>query len=148
MVWSRSWSVSTLTHRETAVRRRGLRTDRENVRLRRPLMQALDRMWSRAQAEGTVRPNLTSGDFALLLARVLRPLPNLLEDLRLCVELMADVLSATSDYQRLALIELYEVHAEVVLPQVVAYLRRAGVVERIPLLRTAPYRNRGSAQRA
>lgn len=47
-----------------------------------------------------------------------------------CFELMAGVLSATSDYQRLALIELYEMHAEVVLPQVVAYLRRAGVVER------------------
>ena len=47
-----------------------------------------------------------------------------------CFELMAGVLSATSDYQRLALIELYEVHAEVVLPQVVAYLRRADVVER------------------
>ncbi|MEV2273866.1 TetR/AcrR family transcriptional regulator [Nonomuraea africana] len=56
-----------------------LRTTPENVRLRRSLMQALDRMWSRAQAEGAVRPDLTSGDFALLLARVLRPLPNLPE---------------------------------------------------------------------
>ncbi|SEF93334.1 DNA-binding transcriptional regulator, AcrR family [Nonomuraea solani] len=53
------------------------RTDPENLRLRRSLLRALDRMVARAQAEGAVRADLTGGDLALLLARVLRPLPGL-----------------------------------------------------------------------
>ncbi|RBQ20747.1 hypothetical protein DP939_06615 [Spongiactinospora rosea] len=52
-----------------------LRPDPDNVRLRRSLVAAIDRMWARALTEGAVRPDLTSGDFMLLLARVLRPLP-------------------------------------------------------------------------
>ncbi|GAA1759500.1 TetR/AcrR family transcriptional regulator [Streptomonospora arabica] len=58
-----------------------LRADPENLRLRRSLMEVLDRMVSRAQQEGAVRRDVTGGDVALLLARVLRPLPGLSEGL-------------------------------------------------------------------
>lgn len=49
--------------------------DPEHEELRREFMGLLDRLVRRAQDEGTLRPDVSAGDLALLLVLVLRPLP-------------------------------------------------------------------------
>lgn len=55
-----------------------LRLDAEQQELRAELLGLLDGLVRRAQHEGAMRPEIGVGDLAVLLARVLRPLPGAL----------------------------------------------------------------------
>lgn len=52
-----------------------IRLEREQEQLRAELLDLLDGLVSRAQREGSLRPDVAVGDLVVLLALVLRPLP-------------------------------------------------------------------------
>ncbi|MGW6589000.1 TetR/AcrR family transcriptional regulator [Streptomyces globisporus] len=54
-----------------------LQKDPETHRLRQILLKILDRLVQRAQADGDMRPDVGTGDLALLVAQLLRPVPGL-----------------------------------------------------------------------
>ncbi|WP_407555442.1 TetR/AcrR family transcriptional regulator [Streptomyces sp. Pv4-95] len=79
-----------------------LQEDPENRRLRQILLKILDRLVRRAQADGDLRPDVDTGDLALMIALLLRPVPGLRAELTRrsadrCLALMLDSLRARDD---------------------------------------------------
>ncbi|MFJ6513927.1 TetR/AcrR family transcriptional regulator [Streptomyces sp. NPDC091406] len=58
-----------------------LQKDPETHRLRQILLKILDRLVQRAQSDGDMRPDVGTGDLALLIAQLLRPVPGLPDEL-------------------------------------------------------------------
>jgi AcrR family transcriptional regulator len=75
-----------------------IRDDSATEGLRRTLLADLDHMVKGAQAEGQVRPDIGTGDVALLLVLLIRQLPDTLDDIEgaaeRCMALMLDGLRA------------------------------------------------------
>ncbi|MFE1364045.1 TetR/AcrR family transcriptional regulator [Streptomyces anulatus] len=83
-----------------------LQEDPENHRLRQILLKILDRLVRRAQSDGDMRPDVDTGDLALLIALLLRPIPGLRAELTQrsadrSLDLMLDSLRARDDNQQL-----------------------------------------------
>ncbi|MBQ1106985.1 TetR/AcrR family transcriptional regulator [Streptomyces anulatus] len=95
--WLSVWFASTWAE---------LQEDPENHRLRQILLKILDRLVRRAQSDGDMRPDVDTGDLALLIALLLRPVPGLRAELTQrsadrSLALMLDSLRARDDNQRL-----------------------------------------------
>ncbi|MEU0482167.1 TetR/AcrR family transcriptional regulator [Streptosporangium sp. NPDC006013] len=58
-----------------------LRDDPENRRMREILLKILDRLVRRAQADGKVRSDVGAADLSMMMALLLRPMPDLRADL-------------------------------------------------------------------
>nr|PPQ62228.1 TetR/AcrR family transcriptional regulator [Streptomyces sp. QL37] len=83
-----------------------LQEDPENRRLRQILLKILDRIVRRAQSDGDMRPDVDTGDVALLIALLFRPIPGLRTDLTRrsadrASALMLDSLRARDDARQL-----------------------------------------------
>ncbi|TXS49111.1 TetR/AcrR family transcriptional regulator [Streptomyces sp. t39] len=83
-----------------------LQRDPENRRLREILLKILDRLVRRAQSDGDMRRDVDTGDLALLIALLLRPIPGLRAELTQrsadrSLALMFDSLRARDDAQQL-----------------------------------------------
>ncbi|MFJ4839348.1 TetR/AcrR family transcriptional regulator [Streptomyces sp. NPDC088746] len=83
-----------------------LQEDPENRRLREILLKILDRLVRRAQSDGDMRPDVGTGDLALLIALLLRPIPGLRAELTQrsadrSLALMLESLRARDDTQHL-----------------------------------------------
>ncbi|MFF9578982.1 TetR/AcrR family transcriptional regulator [Streptomyces rubiginosohelvolus] len=83
-----------------------LQEDPENHRLRHILLKILDRLVHSAQSAGDMRPDADTGDLALLVALLLRPIPGLHTELsrrsaERALDLMLDSLRARDTNQQL-----------------------------------------------
>ncbi|MFI7329758.1 hypothetical protein ACIBQ3_34645 [Streptomyces rubiginosohelvolus] len=83
-----------------------LQDNPENHRLRRIVLKILDRLVRSAQSDGDMRPDVDTGDLALLIALLLRPVPGLHTELSRksadrALDLMLDSLRACDDNQQL-----------------------------------------------
>ncbi|MEV8228934.1 TetR/AcrR family transcriptional regulator [Streptomyces sp. NPDC079167] len=83
-----------------------LQQDPENRRLRKTLLKIIDRLVRRAQVDGDMRPDVDTGDLALLIALLLRPIPGLSAELTQrsadrSLVLMLDSLRPRGDAQQL-----------------------------------------------
>ncbi|MFC9268697.1 TetR/AcrR family transcriptional regulator [Streptomyces zhihengii] len=95
--WLSVWFASTWAE---------LQEDPENQRLRKILLKILDRLVRSAQADGDMRTDVDTGDLALLIALLLRPIPGLHTELSQrsadrTLELMLDSLRAHDNNQPL-----------------------------------------------
>ncbi|GGS25704.1 TetR family transcriptional regulator [Streptomyces rubiginosohelvolus] len=95
--WLSVWFASTWAE---------LQEDPENQRLRHILLKILNRLVRSAQSDGDMRPDVGTGDLALLIALLLRPIPGLHTELSQrsadrALDLMLDSLRARDDNQQL-----------------------------------------------